>query len=45
MRRKREAVLLKAAGLPRQRIAAIVGVSENTLRSYLAAYDQRGSLG
>ncbi len=42
VQRKMEAVLLKAAGLPHQRIAALVGVSENTLRSYLAAYDQRG---
>ncbi len=31
-----EAVLLEAAGLPHHQIAALVGVSENTLRSYLA---------
>ncbi len=42
VRRKMEAVLLKAAGLPHHQIAALVGVSENTLRSYLEAYATRG---
>ncbi len=42
VRRKLEAVLLKAAGLPHQQIAALVGVSENTLSSYLEAYVARG---
>lgn len=45
VRRKLEAVLLKAAGLPHQQIASIVGVSENTLRSYLEAYAGRGLAG
>lgn len=42
VRRKLEAVLLKAEGLPHHRIAAIVGVSENTVRSYLEAYAEGG---
>jgi transposase len=45
VRRKLEAVLLKAEGLPHHRIAVIVGVSENTLRSYLEAYAERGIQG
>jgi len=45
VRRKLEAVLLKAAGLPHHQIAGIVGVSENTLRSYLDAYALRGIAG
>lgn len=45
VRRKLEAVLLKAAGLPHHQIAAIVGVSEDTLRSYLEAYAARGLAG
>ena len=45
VRRKLEAVLLEAAGLPHHQIAGIVGVSENTLRSYLEAYAERGLAG
>jgi len=45
VRRKMEAVLLKAAGLPHHRIATLVGVSENTLRRYLEAYAMRGIVG
>ena len=41
---KMEALLLKAAGLPHQQIAACVGVSAPTLRSYLSAY-QAGGIG
>ena len=42
VQRKMDALLLKAAGLPHQQIAQIIGVSENTLRSYLEAYHERG---
>jgi transposase len=37
-----EALLLKAKGLPHQQIASCVGVSENTLRSYLQQYQPGG---
>lgn len=39
---KMEALLLKAAGLPHHQIAACVGVSAPTLRSYLYAYQAGG---
>jgi transposase len=39
---KMEALLLKARGLPHQQIAACVGVSAPTLRSYLCAYQAGG---
>jgi transposase len=41
---KMEALLLKAAGLSHQQIAACVGVSAPTLRNYLSAY-QAGGIG
>ena len=39
---KMEALLLKASGLPHYQIAACVGVSAPTLRSYLYAYEAGG---
>jgi len=42
VRVKMEAVLLKSEGLAHGRICRIVGISENTLRSYLRAYQQGG---
>jgi transposase len=39
---KMEALLLKAKGLPHHQIAECVGISENTLRSYLKQYHQGG---
>ena len=39
---KMEALLLKATGLPHQQIAACVGVSAPTLRSYLYTYQAGG---
>ena len=42
VQQKMEAMVLKAEGLPHQRIARIVGVSENTIRSYFEAYAAQG---
>lgn len=42
VQRKMEALLLKAKGLPHHQIASCVGVSENTLRSYLRQYQTGG---
>lgn len=39
---KMEALLLKSQGLPHHTIAACVGISEPTLRSYLRAYHAGG---
>jgi transposase len=42
VQRRMEAVLLKAYQLPHAEIAAIMGVTENTLRDYLELYRQGG---
>ncbi len=42
VQRKMEALLLKAKGWPHHQIAFCVGVSENTLRSYLQQYQTGG---
>ena len=42
VRRKLEAVLLKAANLPHQKICQLCGIGGNTLRSYLAEYQAGG---
>jgi transposase len=42
VQQKMEALLLKSEGLPHQEIARIVGICENTLRSYLKDYQAHG---
>ncbi len=42
VQRKMEALLLKSQGLPHRQICEILGISENTLRSYLRAYREGG---
>jgi transposase len=42
VQRKMEALLLKSENLPHQQIARLVGVCENTLRSYFAQYQAGG---
>lgn len=42
VRRKMEAVLLKAANLSHQQICQLCGICGNTLRSYLAEYQEGG---
>jgi transposase len=42
VQRRMEALWLKSQGLPHHQIAALAGVSENTLRSYLRAWQEGG---
>ncbi len=42
VQRKMEAVWLKSHQLPHRKIAQLVGISENTLRSYLREYQLGG---
>lgn len=42
VQRKMEALLLKSQCLPHRQICEILGISENTLRSYLRAYHEGG---
>ncbi len=42
VQQKMEALLLKSEGLPHEDIARIVGICENTLRSYLKDYQEHG---
>lgn len=42
VQKKMEALLLKSYGLPHEQIASIVGVCENTLRSYFEDYETGG---
>jgi transposase len=42
VQRKKEALLLKAKGLPHHQIASCVGVCENTVRSYFQQYQSGG---
>lgn len=42
VQRKMEVLLLKSFGLPHELIAAIVGLCENTVRSYLEEYQEGG---
>ena len=42
VQRKMDALLWKSQGIPHRQICAILGISENTLRSYLRAYQEGG---
>lgn len=42
VQRRMEALWLKSHGLPHAQIAALVGISENTLRDYFVLYQEGG---